>query len=116
MTERRRTFQQQARTFIGKIVIALAILACILVVSTELKIRWTKKQVEEYCQLVVIGMPVAGLETKAKDMGLHYRRMADSDAMSGRFSVWEGVGMGRWFCEVEYQGGNATVKRAAFLD
>lgn len=61
-------------------------------------------------------MPVAGLETKAKDMRLNYRRMADSNDMNGSFSVWEGFGMGRWFCDVEYQGGKVTVKKAAFLD
>ena len=116
MTERQPTFRQKAGKFLVKAVIAVVILACVLIVYTDMKVRWAKKQVEEYCQLVVIGMPVAGFEATAKDMRLNYRRMADSNDMNGRFSVWEGFGMGRWFCNVEYQDGKATVKRAAFLD
>ena len=116
MTEPQPTFPRKAGKFLVNAVIALVIAAGVLAIYTELKVRWAKKQVEEYCQLVVIGMPVVSLETKAKDMHLNYRRMADSNDMNGRFSVWEGFGMGRWFCDVEYQGGKATVKRAAFLD
>ena len=116
MTDPQPAFLRKAGKFLGKAVVALVIVACILVVYTELKVRWAKKQVEAYCQLVVIGMPVAGLEAKAREMRLNYRRMADSSDMNGRFSVWEGFGMGRWFCDVEYQGGNVTVKKSAFLD
>jgi hypothetical protein len=116
VTERQPTLLRKAGKFLGKAVVALVIASCILVVYTELKVRWAKEQVENYCQRVVIGMPVAGLEAKAREMRLNYRRMADSNDMNGRFSVWEGFGMGRWFCGVEYQDGNVTVKKAAFLD
>ena len=116
MTEPQPTFLRKAGKFLGKAVVALVIASCILVVYTELKVRWAKKQVEAYCQLVVIGMPVAGLEAKAREMRLNYRQMAGSNGMNGRFSVWEGFGMGRWFCDVEYQGGKATDKKVAFLD
>jgi hypothetical protein len=116
MTGPQLIFLRKSGIFLVKAVIALVILACILVVYTELKVRWAKKQVAAFCQLVVIGMPVAGLEVKAKEMHLNHRRMADSNDMNGKFSVWEGFGMGRWFCDVEYQGGKATDKKAAFLD
>ena len=116
MTKLQPTFLRKAGNFFVKAVLALVILSCIFVVYAELKVRWSKKQVEAFSQLAVIGMPVAGLEKKAKEMHLNYRRMTDSNDINGRFSVWEGYGMGRWFCDIEYQDGKITSKKVAFLD
>ncbi|MDP2681704.1 MAG: hypothetical protein Q8P28_02705 [Deltaproteobacteria bacterium] len=84
------TFLRRVLKFFAKAVLAFIIFTCILFIYAELKVEWAKKQVEAFNQLVVIGMPVAGLEKKAKEMHLNYRRMADSNDKDGKFFVWEG--------------------------
>lgn len=103
--------------FVGKALLSFVLFAFILVTYAQLKVQWAKKQVEAYRDLVVIGQSVAGLENKAKEMHLNYKRMADSnDGKDGMFFVWEGFVFDRWFCDVEYKDGKATSKKVTFLD
>jgi hypothetical protein len=110
------SFLRKAAITTAKVIVTFVILICILVVYAELKIRWAKKQIEAFSQQVTIGMPVAGLEMKAKGMQLNYGRFADSNDMNGRLYVWEGFAFGRWFCDVEYRDDKVTIKRVTFLD
>jgi hypothetical protein len=116
MTEPEPTFLRNLLRLFGKAILTLVVLTCILVIYAGLKVTWAKQQIEAFSQLVVIGLPVAGLEHKAKEMHLKYRRMTDSNDTDGRFHVWEGFAFGRWFCDVEYKDGKATNKKVAFLD
>ncbi len=110
------TFLRKLMNFTGKGLLVLVILTCILVAYADLKMKWTKKQVEAFSQLVVIGQPIAGFESKAKEMHLYYRQMSDSNGKDGRFFVWEGFVFDRWFCDVEYKDGKVTKKSVTFLD
>ena len=116
MTKPQSTFLCKLLKFVGKAILAFVLFMFILVTYAELKVRWAKKQVEAFDGLVVIGQPVAGLEKKAKEMHLNYRRMTDSNEKNGRFYVWEGFVFNRWFCDVEYKDGKATKKKVTFDD
>jgi len=99
-----------------KTVTALIVFSVILVTYVGFKVRGVEKQVQAFSQQVVIGMPVAGLDVKAVEMGLKFRRLADSNDRNGSFQVWQGFAFGRWFCDVEYRDGKTTNKRVTFLD
>lgn len=116
MTKPQSTFLYKLLKFTGKAILAFVLFTLVLVTYAELKVKWAKKQVESYNGLVVIGQPIAGLENKAKEMHLNYRRMTDSNEKDGRFYVWEGFVFDRWFCDVEYKDGKATSKKVTFLD
>lgn len=106
----------RALCFFAKALIALVIFSLIAGVYGAFKVRWAKKQVDAFNQLVVIGMPVAGLETKAKELKLKYRQVTVGTAKNGRLIVWEGFAFARWFCDVEYRDGKAANKKVTFLD
>ena len=96
----------------------LALIAFVVVfgIYADFKVRGAEKQVRAFSQLVVVGMPVAGLDRKASEMGLKFRRTAGSSGQSGSIQVWEGFAFGRWFCNVDYLDGKATGKRVTSLD
>jgi nitrogen fixation protein FixH len=110
------TLLRKLLKFIGKAVLVVVLFMFILVIYAELKVKWVKKQIEVFSGLVVIGQPVAGLENKAKEMHLKYRRMTDSNEKDGRFYVWEGAFFNRWFCDVEYKDGKALNKKVTLVD
>lgn len=99
-----------------KAFIALIAFVVVFGIYADFKVKEAEKQVQAFSQLVVVGMPVAGLDEKASEMGLKFRRPAGSSDQSGSIQVWEGFGFGRWFCNVEYQHGKATEKRVTSLD
>ncbi|HBA89755.1 MAG TPA: hypothetical protein DCZ75_17735 [Geobacter sp.] len=99
-----------------KTLIALIAFTIILVIYAGFKVRDAEKRVRAFSQQVVIGMPVAGLDEKASEMGLKFRRTTGSSNQSGSIQVWQGFAFGRWFCTVEYQDGKATGKRVTSLD
>lgn len=109
-------FLRKAAKFLVQAVLVFVILIFVLVIYAELKIRWAERQIETFSQLVVIGMPVAGLEMNAKEMHLNFRRATDSTDNNGKFHVWEGLVFNRWFCDVEYQDGKAVKKKVTFVD
>jgi hypothetical protein len=116
MNKPQSTFLRKLLKFTGKAILAFVLFTLILVTYAVLKVRWAKKQVEVFSALVVIGQPVAGLENKAKEMHLNYRHMGPSNGKDGAFFVWEGFVFDRWFCDVEYKDGKATLKKITFLD
>ena len=116
MIKKLMNFLNKVPRFITMALIALVILPLIIGVYGTFKVKWAKKQVEAFNQQVVIGMPVGGLEKKAKALKLNYRLETDSNDKNGRFFVWEGFVFSRWFCEVEYRDGKAASKKVTFLD
>lgn len=109
-------FLRKVLKFIIPSILIFTVITIIGVIYGGLKARWAKEQVEAYSRLAVIGMPVAGLENKAREMHLNYRRMTDGNVNSGKIYVWEGFGFYRWFCDVEYQDGKAIKKRVTLVD
>jgi hypothetical protein len=49
------SFLPRLLKFIGKAVLVFVALTGILVAYAETKVRWAKKQVEAFCDLVVVG-------------------------------------------------------------
>lgn len=96
----------------------LALIAVVVAffIYADFKVKEAEKQVRAFSQMVVVGMPVAGLDRKASEMGLKFRRTAGSNDQSGSIQVWEGFAFGRWFCNVDYLNGKATEKRVTSLD
>lgn len=102
--------------FCLKTALILAILIAATAVYGEFKLKKARRQVESFSQLVVVGQPVTGLESKAGEMHLNYRHIGSGESRDGTFLAWEGFLFERWFCNVEYRDGKVTVKKVTFMD
>jgi len=98
-----------------KVIVPLLILIAFAVYPI-LKIRWAHRQVESFCAQVAIGMPVQGLEGKAKGLGLKVKVFKPAGSRPARMVVWGGWAFARWFCEVEHVNGKVVSKEISFLD
>ena len=95
---------------------ALIAFIVIFVIYADFKVKEAQRQVQAFSRLVVVGMPVSGLEAKATQMSLRFRRTAGSSDQSGGIQAWKGFAFGRWFCNVDYRDGKATDKRVYYID
>jgi hypothetical protein len=82
------------------------------------KIRWAHSRVQAFSNVVSIGMPAdpAGLEAKAKDLGLKTLASKGIKDEPTRLLVWQGWAFARWFCEVEFIQNKVSKKEVYFLD
>jgi hypothetical protein len=92
----------------------LILLFCII--YPMLKMRWAHNQVESFCMEVAIGMPIHGLEEKAKERGLKVFKFEANGSRPAIMTVWEGWAFARWFCEIEHTNGKVVSKKNVFLD
>ena len=116
MTKPGTTGMHTTVTFFKQAAIAFVVGTFILVGYAGVKVRWAKKQVDEFSRQVVIGMPVAGLEKRAIAMHLKYRPLTGGSDNAGKFMVWQGFAYKRWFCTVEYRDGKVVAKKSTTLD
>jgi hypothetical protein len=106
--------QRKSLKWIKIFVPLLILLFC--VVYPMLKMRWVHNQVESFCMEVAIGMPILGLEEKAKERSLKILKFEANGSRPARMTVWEGWAFARWFCEIEHANGKVVSKKTALLD
>ncbi len=92
----------------------LILLFCII--YPMFKIMWAHNQVESFCMEIAIGMPIHGLEEKAKERSLRVRKIKANGSRQARMTVWEGWAFARWFCDIEHTNGKVVSKKTIFLD
>jgi hypothetical protein len=110
------TFLLRLLKFCLKTALILAVLSGATAVYGEFKLRKAKRQVESFSQQVIVGQPVAVLESKAGEMHLNYRHIGSGGGKDGTFLAWEGFLFERWFCNVEYRDGKVTAKKVTSMD
>jgi len=84
------------------------------------KVRWARATVGAYCDAVVVGAPIAGLDARARDMSLQVMSIAPNTPgaphKEGKILVWEGFAFARHFCEIDHDGSVVTGKHTSALD
>lgn len=82
------------------------------------KIGWVRIQVRRFCSNVHAGDSLAGLEPRARSLGLAVASLPalPDGSRKATFSASEGFVFARSFCEVEHEAGQVTLARSSFLD
>ena len=106
--------QRKRFKWIKTFVPLLILLFC--VIYPMLKIRWAHNQVESFCMEVAIGMPIHGLEEKAKERSLKIIKFKANGSDPAKMTVWEGWAFARWFCDIEHTNGKVVSKKTVSLD
>ncbi len=86
------------------------------VVYPMFKIRSAHKKVESFCMEVAIGMPIHGLEDKAKERSLKVIKFEANGSDPAKIIVWGGWAFARWFCNIEHTNGKVVSKNNISLD
>lgn len=80
------------------------------------KMRWAERQVREFCDEVVVGGPIDGLEARAGRRWLHVIDLPQRAGEPGELLFWQGWLFSRHFCQVHHVGGVVTEKKTTYLD
>jgi len=97
---------------------ALALFVAALPMYAKAKVAWANVQTQRFCDSVRPGDQVAGLEDRARKLGLRTlmgRASADGQLPPGLLT-WEGWAFARYFCNVEHDNSRVTKRERYFLD
>ena len=85
-------------------------------ISPMFKIRSAHKKVESFCMEVAIGMPIHGIEEKAKERSLEVIKSEANGSDPAKIIVWGGWAFARRFCNIEHTNGKVVSKHNISLD
>ncbi|MEO7328567.1 MAG: hypothetical protein ABI193_08315 [Minicystis sp.] len=105
----------KSRTWIG-IIVAVVVLGGSCVGYPVAKIRWSSRQVRQFCDEVAIGAPIDGLKARAAERWLNVIESPPRAEEPGKLVFWQGWVFARHLCEIHYVDNVVTEKRTSSLD